>query len=53
VPVRYMKEASSIDFGRSVQYGLGTLGTLAEWTLHRAGLARSPRFTPRRRGEGA
>ena len=46
VPVRYMEEASSIDFRRSVAYGLGTLATLGEWTLHRSGLARSPRFTP-------
>jgi glycosyltransferase involved in cell wall biosynthesis len=45
VPVRYMKEASSIGFRRSVAYGLGTLATLAEWTLHRSGLARSARFT--------
>jgi glycosyltransferase involved in cell wall biosynthesis len=51
VPVRYMREASSIGFGRSVRYGLGTLATLAEWTLHRTGLARSPRFMPRRSGD--
>ncbi len=47
VPVRYMKEASSISFRRSVTYGLRTLGTLVEWTLHRWGLRRSPLFTPR------
>ena len=47
VPVRYMKEASSISFRRSVTYGLGTLGVLAQWTLHRLGLARSPLFDPR------
>jgi glycosyltransferase involved in cell wall biosynthesis len=47
VPVRYMKEASSISFHRSVTYGLGTLGVLARWTLHRLGLARSPLFEPR------
>jgi glycosyltransferase involved in cell wall biosynthesis len=46
VPVRYMKEASSISFRRSVTYGLGTLGVLAQWTLHRLGLARSPLFEP-------
>jgi glycosyltransferase involved in cell wall biosynthesis len=48
VPVRYMKEASSINFRRSVQYGLATLGTLAEWTLHRAGVRRSASYSPRR-----
>ena len=47
VPVRYMKEASSISFRRSVTYGLGTLGVLAQWTLHRLGLVRSPLFEPR------
>ena len=47
VPVRYMKEASSISFRRSVTYGLGTLGVLARWTLHRIGLARSPLFERR------
>jgi hypothetical protein len=47
VPVRYMKEASSINFRRSVQYGLSTLGTLAEWTLHRAGVRRSASYSPR------
>ncbi len=45
VPVRYMKEASSINFQRSVQYGLGTVATLLRWTLHRLGLASSPLFS--------
>ena len=54
VPVRYMREASSINFRRSVEYGLGTLGALLVWTLHRAGLRRSPLFERRGRGgEGA
>ena len=43
VPVRYMDEASSISFRRSVTYGLSTLGVLGRWWLHRAGL-RSPLF---------
>jgi glycosyltransferase involved in cell wall biosynthesis len=47
VPVRYMKEASSISFRRSVTYGLGTLGVLTQWTLHRIGLVRSPLFERR------
>ncbi len=33
VEVRYMKEASSIDFGRSLKYGLCTLWTLARYAL--------------------
>jgi glycosyltransferase involved in cell wall biosynthesis len=54
VPVRYMKEASSISFRRSVTYGLGTLGTLVQWTLHRLGLARSTLFEARpERGAGS
>ncbi|UCF79880.1 MAG: glycosyltransferase family 2 protein [Candidatus Eiseniibacteriota bacterium] len=47
VPVRYMKEASSINFRRSTTYGLETLRTLLSFSLHRAGLARSPLFLGR------
>jgi len=31
VPVRYMKEASSINFKRSMRYGLGTLGVIYKY----------------------
>src|SRR6185437_4105826 len=31
VPVRYFDEASSINFRRSVRYGLGTLGVLGQY----------------------
>jgi len=44
VPVRYFKEASSINFRRSVRYGLGTLGTVALYWLDRFGIHRSPLF---------
>jgi glycosyltransferase involved in cell wall biosynthesis len=44
VPVRYFDEASSIDFRRSVVYGLSTLRVVAEYWLHRLGLFRSPLF---------
>jgi glycosyltransferase involved in cell wall biosynthesis len=37
VPVRYFKEASSINFKRSLRYGLATIGTVARWYLHRLG----------------
>ena len=38
VPVRYMPEASSIGFQRSVRYGLGTLAAVAQFQLKRLGL---------------
>jgi glycosyltransferase involved in cell wall biosynthesis len=44
VPVRYMKEASSIDFARSLTYGLRTLETLLAFTLHHARISKSPLF---------
>ena len=43
VPVRYFKEASSINFKRSLRYGLTTVGTVGRWYLHKLGL-RSPLF---------
>ncbi|MCI0463487.1 MAG: glycosyltransferase family 2 protein, partial [Gemmataceae bacterium] len=46
VPVRYFKEASSINFRRSVRYGVGTLGTVALYWLDRIGIHRSPLFRP-------
>ncbi|MCZ7585817.1 MAG: glycosyltransferase family 2 protein [Deltaproteobacteria bacterium] len=47
VPVRYMDEASSINFKRSVEYGLETLWTVARYWTHRLGLTRDPIFAPR------
>lgn len=47
VPVRYFAEASSINFRRSVKYGLATLGVLAHFWSQRLHLTRSPLFTPR------
>jgi glycosyltransferase involved in cell wall biosynthesis len=44
VPTRYFKEASSVNFRRSVTYGLLTLKTLGEYALDRRGLRPSPRF---------
>jgi glycosyltransferase involved in cell wall biosynthesis len=44
VPVRYFAEASSINFRRSVQYGLGTLGVVGLYWLDRLRLWRSPLF---------
>jgi glycosyltransferase involved in cell wall biosynthesis len=44
VPVRYFAEASSINFRRSLTYGLATLGVVGQFWLHRLGLVRSPLF---------
>jgi glycosyltransferase involved in cell wall biosynthesis len=44
VPVRYFAEASSINFRRSVRYGLSTLATVGSYWLHRLGLRRSNLF---------
>ena len=38
-PTKYFKEASSINFRRSVKYGLGVLATTLQFTLQRIGLA--------------
>jgi glycosyltransferase involved in cell wall biosynthesis len=43
-PARYFREASSINFRRSVKYGFGVLGTALEFRLARLGLRRSKRF---------
>ncbi len=48
VAARYFREASSINFRRSVIYGLSTLGVLAQFQLHRMGILRSARLTPKR-----
>ncbi len=45
-PTRYFPEASSINFSRSVVYGLGVLGTSVRYRLHRAGLRRDRLFDP-------
>src|SRR5713101_723769 len=44
VPVRYFDEASSINFRRSLRYGLSTLGAVGVYWLDRLGLRRSPLF---------
>src|SRR6266699_2735631 len=38
-PTKYFEEASSINFRRSVKYGLGVVGTTLRFALQRAGLA--------------
>jgi glycosyltransferase involved in cell wall biosynthesis len=44
VPVRYFDEASSINFQRSLKYGISTLGVVGQYWLDRLGIRRSPLF---------
>jgi len=43
-PTKYFAEASSINFHRSVQYGMGVLQTTLQFALERAGVAHFPIF---------
>ena len=45
-PTAYFKEASSINFQRSVRYGFGVLKTSLDAFLHRKRLARIRYFDP-------
>jgi glycosyltransferase involved in cell wall biosynthesis len=45
-PTKYFPEASSINFRRSVIYGIGVLRVAARFRLHRWGVARSAIFAP-------
>jgi glycosyltransferase involved in cell wall biosynthesis len=46
-PTKYFAEASSINFRRSVTYGLGVLATTLQFALQRVGLARFGIFNDR------
>src|SRR5713226_2132442 len=43
-PTKYFEEASSINFRRSVQYGLGVLATTMQFALQKFGVVRFRRF---------
>ena len=43
-PTKYFKEASSINFKRSVEYGLGVVGTTLSFVAHKWHLRHLPRF---------
>jgi len=43
-PTSYFEEASSINFKRSVKYGLGVLTTTASFIAHKTGIAKLPLF---------
>jgi glycosyltransferase involved in cell wall biosynthesis len=45
-PTKYFKEASSINFRRSVRYGVGVLTTTVKFAMHKLGLATSRLFAP-------
>lgn len=47
VPAKYFDDASSINFSRSVRYGLETLSNLVKFVLHRLGLRVFPIFLPK------
>jgi glycosyltransferase involved in cell wall biosynthesis len=53
VPVRYFDEASSINFRRSLRYGLSTLTVLVQYWLDRLRLWRSPLFREKPRPAAA
>lgn len=46
VPVRYFPEASSINFKRSVKYGISTILLLGKYLLHKFGIFKSKLFIP-------
>jgi glycosyltransferase involved in cell wall biosynthesis len=48
-PTKYFEEASSINFRRSVTYGMGVLKTTLQFALQRAGLAHFRIFSPQGR----
>ena len=43
-PTKYFEDASSINFKRSVKYGLGVLATTFGFTAHKLGIRRAPRY---------
>jgi glycosyltransferase involved in cell wall biosynthesis len=45
VPTRYFREASSVNFRRSVVYGVGTLMVMVRYLLTKWGIARYAQFT--------
>ncbi|MFZ1359080.1 MAG: glycosyltransferase family 2 protein [Saprospiraceae bacterium] len=46
-PTKYFKEASSINFSRSVKYGLGVLGTSISYRLNKWGIFNSKIYLPK------
>ncbi|MFZ1360084.1 MAG: glycosyltransferase family 2 protein, partial [Saprospiraceae bacterium] len=46
-PTKYFKEASSINFSRSVKYGLGVLSTSISYRLNKWGILNSKIYQPK------
>lgn len=46
-PTKYFKEASSINFSRSVTYGLGVLGVSFSYFFQKIGIAKNEIFAPK------
>jgi glycosyltransferase involved in cell wall biosynthesis len=44
-PTRYFEDASSINFARSVKYGLGVLAVSVKYALQKSGIINSPIFS--------
>ena len=51
-PTKYFKEASSINFTRSIRYGLGVMATTLSFVLHKAGIIHLTRFDAKGRKVG-
>ena len=47
--MKYFEGASSINFKRSVQYGVGALAEIASFVAHKLGIIDGPRFDVRGR----
>jgi glycosyltransferase involved in cell wall biosynthesis len=45
VPTRYFPEAASVNFKRSVVYGLSTVWIMWKYLLYKIGLSKNPQFT--------
>jgi glycosyltransferase involved in cell wall biosynthesis len=45
VPTRYFPEASSVNFKRSVVYGLSTVWIMWKYLFYKSGLSKNPQFT--------
>jgi hypothetical protein len=47
ISTRYFDEASSINFWRSVEYGLGIINVLLRYALHNSKIILIKQFTPK------